>query len=113
MFDTTTFVEKLTAVDAVRPPDTVNTETVDRIKPELAENWPTAINAALQTALAGVGIAQPYLDQANAVSRSLGGLEVVMESPTASGKTLAFAVPMLDALLQTLPSVNGLAGRPA
>ena len=100
MFDTATFVDKLTAVDAVRAGDTVNTETVDRIEPELAESWPRAVHPSLQTALAGVGIPRPYLHQADAVRHSLSGLDVVMESPTASGKTLAFAVPMLDALLQ-------------
>ena len=38
--------------------------------------------------------------KSEAVSRSLRGLDVVMESPTASGKTLAFGVPMLDAIVR-------------
>ena len=100
MFDTTRVIDKLTAVEAVRAGDTVNTETVDRIKPEFAESWPSAVHPALQTAVTDIGIPQPYLHQADAVSCSLSGLDVVMESPTASGKTLAFAVPMLDALLR-------------
>lgn len=98
MFDPNTFVEKLTAVDALRATDQVNTATIDRIQPELAHDWPPTVHSAVQSAVAGIGIARPYAHQAEAVSRSLSGLDVVMESPTASGKTLAFAVPMLDAL---------------
>ena len=100
MFDTTTFIDKLTAVDAVRPGDTINTETVDRIEPVLAERWPNTVHPTLQRAVAGIGIPQPYLHQAEAVTHSLSGQDVVMESPTASGKTLSFAVPMLDALIR-------------
>ena len=100
MFNTKTFVEKLTAIDALRAGDTVISDTVDRIEPVFAQAWPDAVHPSLRRAVTGIGIPRPYAHQADAVSRSLSGLDVVMESPTASGKTLAFAVPMLDALIR-------------
>ena len=100
MFDPNTFVDKLTAIDALRTTDQVNTATIDRIQPQLADGWPSTVHPALQGAVAGIGIPRPYAHQAEAVRRSIGGLDIVMESPTASGKTLAFAVPMLDALIR-------------
>ena len=45
------------------------------------------------------GITAPYQHQAEAISKSLQGYDVALESPTASGKTLAFAAPMLHALV--------------
>ena len=47
-----------------------------------------------------MGITQPYQHQADAIARSLSGADVVMETPTASGKTLAFTAPMLHSLKQ-------------
>ena len=59
-------------------------------------NW-TPVSATL---LVSVGIPQPYQHQADAIVRSLDGVDVVMESPTASGKTLAFTAPMLHSLVR-------------
>ena len=100
MFDTENFIEKLYAIEALRPGDTVKYDTVDRIEPEFAESWPDDVHPSLRSALEAIDIPRPYAHQAEAVSRSLSGLDVVMESPTASGKTLAFAVPMLDAIVR-------------
>ena len=100
MFDFQTFIAKLSDADALRPGDKVNRKTIDRIKPSIAGAWPDELPDSLHTALATIGIPRPYTHQAEAVTRSLGGRDVVMESPTASGKTLAFAVPMLDALVR-------------
>ena len=100
MFDLQTFIAKLSDADALRPSDTVNRATIDRIKPSIADAWPEGLHDSLHTALATIGIPRPYAHQADAIIRSLSGRDVVMESPTASGKTLGFAVPMLDALLR-------------
>ena len=100
MFDTENFVEKLPAMEALRPGDTVKRDTVDRIKPEFAESWLDDIRSSLRRALEAIDIRRPSVHQVEAVSRSLSGLDAVMESPTASGKTLAFAVPMLDTIVR-------------
>ena len=99
MFDTSDFLSKLTSLDAIRDSDRINTKTLPRIEPTFNENWPEGIHTSLLDALELTGIPQPYAHQAEAVSRSIGGADVVMEAPTASGKTLGFTVPMLDTLL--------------
>ena len=43
----------------------------------------------------------PYQHQTDAIVKTLSGADVVMESPTASGKTLAFVAPMLHLLKET------------
>ena len=100
MFDINTFIAKLSDADALRTDDRVNRKTIDRIKPSMADAWPDGLHDSLHAALATIGIPRPYAHQAEAVIHSLDGRDVVMESPTASGKTLAFAVPMLDALVR-------------
>ena len=100
MFNTQKFIEKLRAIEALRPGDTVKYDTVDRIKPAFAESWPDGVHPSLHSALEAIDIPRPYAHQVEAVSRSVSGLDVVMEPPTASGKTLAFAVPMLDAIVR-------------
>ncbi len=62
--------------------------------------YPPALHPALQTALAGRGIAQLYTHQAQAVELALAGQHVVVVTPTASGKTLCYNLPVLHSLLQ-------------
>ena len=52
----------------------------------------------LAAALAASGISELYGFQAEAIARVLAGENVVIEAPTASGKTEAFAVPILESL---------------
>ena len=73
---------------------------VERIKPEYADEWPTELNPAIRDTLNTNGISCLYEHQAEAIRRSIGGKDVVLESPTASGKTIAFSAPMLNYLLQ-------------
>jgi DEAD/DEAH box helicase domain-containing protein len=61
--------------------------------------WSPAVDPRLVTALRAHGIDRPYVHQAEAVDHALAGRDVVVVTPTASGKTLAFAVPVLDAWL--------------
>ena len=100
MINAKTIVEKLTALDALRLGDTVHTNTVGRVEPAFNEAWPDTIHPSLRRAVTDIGIARPYAHQADAVSCSLSGDDIVMESPTASGKTLAFAIPMLNELIR-------------
>ena len=98
--DIDVFVAKLKEFDALRDADTVNQGYVDRIQPGFADEWPAQLNPQVRDSLVGVGISRPYKHQAEAIARSLSGSDVVMESPTASGKTLSFTAPMLHALKQ-------------
>ena len=95
------FQKKLYEFDALRKDDEIQKDTVNRIEPLSVERWPTGLDTRLQEALLKNprGIQSPWKHQAEAIEYSLQGNDVVLESPTASGKTLAFTVPMLDVLL--------------
>ena len=94
------FLARLHEFDALRTDDTINSGTVERVRPQLADEWPPQLDFAVRDALIGSGIHQPYQHQANAIGKSLSGADVVLESPTASGKTLAFTAPMLHSLVR-------------
>ena len=91
------FLDRLRNLDALRDADTVRTGELDRVQPAYADDWPTQLNPDVRRALAAT-VPLPYLHQADAIDLALSGADIVMESPTASGKTLAFAAPMLHAL---------------
>ena len=61
--------------------------------------FPEATDRRLRTALAARGIEQLYTHQAEAFEHVLGGRNVVTITPTASGKTLCYNAPVLDAIL--------------
>ena len=91
---------RLKEFDALRDTDRVERGELARIQPGYANEWPGQLNAAVRNALINAGIPQPYQHQAEAIAKSLDGADVVMESPTASGKTLSFTAPMLHFLKQ-------------
>lgn len=96
--DIANLLEQLREFDALRDDDEVKTASVERIQPQHADKWPSGLNSRVRNALDRIGMGKPYEHQFDAVSKSLDGADVVLESPTASGKTLAFTVPMLHAL---------------
>ena len=59
-----------------------------------------ALQPALRHALQVRGLADFYLHQATAIDAALGGENVVVATATASGKTLCYNVPVLNAMLQ-------------
>jgi DEAD/DEAH box helicase domain-containing protein len=65
---------------------------------EFAE-FPETLTPALQKALAARGIDQLYVHQAEAFSHASAGRNVVIVTPTASGKTLCYNLPVLNGLL--------------
>jgi DEAD/DEAH box helicase domain-containing protein len=69
--------------------------------------WPAQLDSRLTAAIAKRGIDRPYIHQAEAIEHALAARDVVVVTPTASGKTLAFAVPVLDAWLHD-PEVRSL-----
>ncbi len=90
--------ERLKEFDALRADDEVRTNSVERIQPQHADEWPKKLHPSVRAALDSIDRGEPYKHQFDAVSKSLDGADVVLESPTASGKTLAFTVPIVHAL---------------
>jgi len=61
--------------------------------------FPEALNPTLRQALAERGIENLYTHQAAAVELSLAGKNVVVVTPTASGKTLCYNLPVIHEIL--------------
>jgi DEAD/DEAH box helicase domain-containing protein len=69
--------------------------------------FPAALDARLTRALGTRGIDELYTHQADAVDHALARRNVVVITPTASGKTLCYNAPVLNAILQD-PSSRAL-----
>jgi DEAD/DEAH box helicase domain-containing protein len=82
-------------------PDAIVT-AVRRLPPVEARHapFPDGIDSRLREALARRGIAQLYSHQAEALSLVSSGKNIVITTPTASGKTLCYNLPVLDAILK-------------
>jgi len=63
-------------------------------------DWPEWVRAELRAAYVSKGIARPYSHQAQAAEAVHGGKNVVIVTPTASGKTLCYNLPVINAILQ-------------
>ena len=94
------FVQTLYDCGALRKADRVSQETVEAIPPSLAAEWPRRLHPEIRSVLIDQGIPKPYQHQHDAIVKSLAGDDVVLESPTASGKTLAFTSAMVHSLLK-------------
>src|SRR3954453_23275274 len=68
---------------------------------------PDALHPRLKAALASRGVDQLYTHQAEAIDHALAGRHTVVITPTASGKTLCYNAPVLDAILKD-PSSRAL-----
>src|ERR1700758_4957647 len=62
--------------------------------------FPAGVDAALVHALGRTGIVQLYPHQAEAYDLVRGGADVTIVTPTASGKTLCYNLPVLDSILR-------------
>src|SRR5687768_9662199 len=62
--------------------------------------YPEGADQRLKAALAARGIEQLYTHQSEAFAHVLAGRNVVTITPTASGKTLCYNAPVLNAILQ-------------
>src|SRR5712691_2658350 len=62
--------------------------------------YPEALDQRLRDALASRGITGLYTHQAQSISHALAGRNVVVITPTASGKTLCYNAPVLHSILQ-------------
>lgn len=98
-------LKALRRFDALRDGESGGDEIARRVResqaPEYAPRDPgEGLSEQLRSALAKRGITRLYRHQADAVAQALGGRNVVLQAPTASGKTLAFQIPMLESLRQ-------------
>lgn len=62
--------------------------------------FPPGLDPRLTGALQGLGITALYSHQAEAIRSALAGADTTVVTPTASGKTLCYNVPVLDAILK-------------
>ncbi|GBD24529.1 ATP-dependent RNA helicase DbpA [bacterium HR29] len=76
-------------------------------EPPRFASWPAGLDERLVAALAEVGISRPYTHQAEAIAAALARKNVVVVTPTASGKTLCYNVPVLHTILRD-PSARAL-----
>jgi DEAD/DEAH box helicase domain-containing protein len=63
------------------------------------DDWPMGLDQRLLNVLAARGIQRPYTHQAKAIRAVKAGKNVVVVTPTASGKTLCYNAPVLDTIL--------------
>lgn len=79
-----------------------NVTTVHQLEPRPATyaDWPEALDPKLVEALQGRGIEKLYRHQAEAISSVLAGRHTVVVTPTASGKTLCYNLPVIQRILE-------------
>jgi DEAD/DEAH box helicase domain-containing protein len=96
------------AMDRPDTPDGVVT-AVRRIAPTPGQYapFPDSIDPRLREALGRRGVSQLYSHQAEAFQHVAAGRHIVVTTPTASGKTLCYNLPVLDAIVGS-PSTRAL-----
>ncbi|MDA1266897.1 MAG: DEAD/DEAH box helicase, partial [Planctomycetota bacterium] len=77
-------------------------------RPGSTRPWPSGLDPKLVELYQSKGIAEPYEHQSRAIELALAGKDVLVATPTASGKTLAFTAPVLQALMETEGSARAL-----
>src|SRR5436190_13976431 len=104
----------LERLDPGRTPDRPDTPdlhvtAVRRLPPAAATfaEFPAGFDTRLREALASRGVAAPYVHQAAAIEHALARRNVVVITPTASGKTLCYNGPVLHSILED-PSSRAL-----
>jgi DEAD/DEAH box helicase domain-containing protein len=82
--------------------DDPHVTAVRRLAPVEAQYlpFPDTLDPRLQQALRSRGIDRLYSHQAEAIAHATAGRNVVVITPTASGKTLCYNAPVLDAILR-------------
>ena len=69
-------------------------------RPAAYSPFPDCVDPKLQSVLASRGIHQLYTHQAHAIQASEDGKDIVVVTPTASGKTMCYNLPVLSAILK-------------
>lgn len=69
-------------------------------RPAIYGDWPDRLDPRIVAALSTRNVSRPYVHQAAAVGHALAGENVVVVTPTASGKTLCYNLPVLQSILE-------------
>ncbi len=79
-----------------------NITTVKIKEPEPATygDWPALLDSSIVEALQSRGVERLYSHQAQAIESALSGQDTVVVTPTASGKTLCYNLPVLQSVLE-------------
>jgi DEAD/DEAH box helicase domain-containing protein len=96
-------LERIGGRDVDRPDTPDLHVTAVRRLPAVAAQFapfPDSLDPRLTRALASRGVEQLYTHQADAIAHALAGRHTVVITPTASGKTLCYNAPALNAILQ-------------
>ena len=96
-----------------RGPDPEQLRHVRTIPARVAEHepWPDWVHADLVAAYGSLGIHEPYRHQVEAADTAHDGHHVVVATGTASGKSLAYQLPALDAIHRSELRVNAEPGK--
>ncbi len=70
-------------------------------------DWPEWLDPRIRAGLAGRGIERPYVHQSEAIEAVHARQDIVVVTPTASGKSLCYTVPVLQAIAED-PSARAL-----
>ena len=80
--------------------DNVTSWQVMPARPACYGEFPEGLDRRVIETLGRRGIEKPYIHQTMAMQSALAGQDFVVVTPTASGKTLCYNVPVLDAILK-------------
>src|SRR3990170_2176861 len=93
-------LERLTTGRLPGGPDTpdLHVTAARRLAAEVAQHapFPPTLDHRLREALESRGISSLYTHQAEAIEHAMAGRNVVVVTPTASGKTLCYNAPILN-----------------
>ncbi len=92
------FIEAFLADPEIRP-CVAHVERIEA-RPATWADLPTDLDERLRSALAIKGVARLYSHQAQAYRRARAGEDFVVVTPTASGKTLCYNLPVVQTLLE-------------
>ena len=73
---------------------------VDPARPARYAPWPDCVDSALPPTLQKRGVERLYTHQAQAIETAARGEDIVVVTPTASGKTMCYNLPVLSAILK-------------
>ncbi|MBL6755581.1 MAG: DEAD/DEAH box helicase [Planctomycetes bacterium] len=70
-------------------------------RPGRTSPWPESLDERLVEVFQARGVQEPYAHQAAAIEAALRGEDVLVATPTASGKTVCYTAPVLQSLLES------------
>ena len=80
--------------------DNVTSWQVLPARPACYGEFPAELDGRIVECLRRRGISRPYIHQSRAIEAALAGRDLVVVTPTASGKTLCYNVPVLQSILK-------------